>query len=39
LFIDEQVLILGVVALDIGLVAHIDFGSYRGEVETHQKER
>jgi hypothetical protein len=28
-----------VVDLDIGLVAHIDSGSYRGEVETHQKER
>jgi hypothetical protein len=28
-----------VVDLDIGLVAHIDFGSYRGEVETHRKRK
>jgi hypothetical protein len=26
-----------VVDLDIGLVAHINSGSYRGEAETHQK--
>jgi hypothetical protein len=39
LFIDEQVLVLGVVDLDIGLVAHINFGSYRGEAETHQKKK
>jgi hypothetical protein len=37
LFIDGKVLIVGVVDLDIGLVAHINSGSYRGEVETHQK--
>jgi hypothetical protein len=37
LFIDGQVLVLRVVDLDIGLVAHINSGSYRGEVETHQK--
>jgi hypothetical protein len=30
--------IVGVVDLDIGLNAHIDSGSYRGEAETHQKE-
>jgi hypothetical protein len=29
--------IVGVVDLDIGLIAHIDSGSYRGEAETHQK--
>jgi hypothetical protein len=27
-----------VVDLDIGLVAHIDSGSYRGEAETPKKE-
>jgi hypothetical protein len=27
-------LIIGVVDLDIGLVAHINSGSYRGEAET-----
>jgi hypothetical protein len=37
LLIDGQVLIVGVVDLDIGLVAHIDSGSYREEAETHQK--
>jgi hypothetical protein len=30
-------LIIGVVDLDIKLVAHINSGSYRGEVETHRK--
>jgi hypothetical protein len=30
-------LIFDVVDLDIGHVAHINSGSYRGEVETHQK--
>jgi hypothetical protein len=39
LFIDGQVLIVGVVELDIRLVAHINFGSYRGEVETHRKRK
>jgi hypothetical protein len=37
LSVDGQVLILRVVDLDIGLVAHINSGSYRGEAETHQK--
>jgi hypothetical protein len=37
LFIDGQALIIGGVDLDIGLVAHIDSGSYRGEAETHRK--
>jgi hypothetical protein len=37
LFIDGQVLIISVVDLDIGLVAHINFGSYWGEAETHQE--
>jgi hypothetical protein len=31
-------LIFGVVDLDIGLVAHINSGSYRGEAETPKKE-
>jgi hypothetical protein len=30
-------LIFGVVDLDIGLVAHVNSGSYRGEAETQQK--
>jgi hypothetical protein len=34
LFIDRQVLIIGGVDLDIGRVAHINSGSYRGEAET-----
>jgi hypothetical protein len=37
LFIDGKVLLLCLVDLDTGLVAHINSGSYRGEVETHQK--
>jgi hypothetical protein len=37
LFIEGQVLIIGIVDLDIGLVAHINPGSYRGEAETHRK--
>jgi hypothetical protein len=37
LFIDGQVLIIGVVDLDIGPVAHINSGSYREEAETHRK--
>jgi hypothetical protein len=28
-----------VVDLDIGRVAHINSGSYRGEAETHQKQK
>jgi hypothetical protein len=34
-----QVLVLDVVDLDIGLVAHINSGSYRGEIETHRKRK
>jgi hypothetical protein len=37
-FIDGQVLIVDIVDLDIGLVAHINFGSYRGEANTPEKE-
>jgi hypothetical protein len=37
LFIVGQVLIVGVIDLDIGLIAPINSGSYRGEAETHQK--
>jgi hypothetical protein len=37
LFIDEEVLIIGVVDLDIGLVAHIDLRILPGKVETYQK--
>jgi hypothetical protein len=32
-------LILDVVDLDIGLVAHINSGSYQGEIETHRKRK
>jgi hypothetical protein len=39
LFIDGQVLIIGVVDLDIRLVAHINSGSYWGEAETHRKRK
>jgi hypothetical protein len=38
LFIDGQVLIHGVVDLHIGLVAHIDSGSYRGSRNTPEKD-
>jgi hypothetical protein len=38
LFIDGQVLIVGVVDLDIGRVAHINSGSYREEAEHTGKE-
>jgi hypothetical protein len=37
LFIDGQVLITDVVDPDIGRVAHLNSGSYRGEAETHRK--
>jgi hypothetical protein len=39
LFIDGQVLIVDVVDLDIGRVARINSGSYRGEAETHRKRK
>jgi hypothetical protein len=39
LLIDGQVLIVGVVDLDIRLIAHINSGSYRGEAETHRKRK
>jgi hypothetical protein len=29
----------GVIDFDIGLVAHINSGSYRGEAETHRKRK
>jgi hypothetical protein len=38
LFIDGKVLIVGVVDLDIGLVAHINSGSYREEARNTEKE-
>jgi hypothetical protein len=38
LFIDGEVLVLGVVDLHIGLVAHIDSGSYRGSRNTPEKD-
>jgi hypothetical protein len=38
LFVDGQVLIVDVVELDIGLVAHINSGSYRGSRNTLEKE-
>jgi hypothetical protein len=37
LYVDGQVLVFGVVDVDIGRVAHINSGSYRGEAETHRK--
>jgi hypothetical protein len=33
----DKYLSFDVVDLDIGLVAHIDFGSYRGEAETPKR--
>jgi hypothetical protein len=39
LYVDGQVLIFGVVDVDIGRVAHINSGSYRGEAETHRKRK
>jgi hypothetical protein len=38
LFIDGQVLIVGVVDLDIRRVAHINSGSYREEAKHTRKE-
>jgi hypothetical protein len=32
-------LLIDVVDLDIGLVAHMNSGSYRGEAETHRKKK
>jgi hypothetical protein len=39
LFIVGQVLIVGVIDLDIRLIARINSGSYRGEAETHRKHK
>jgi hypothetical protein len=36
-FIDGQVFIVDIADLDIGLVAHINSGSYRGEANTPEK--
>jgi hypothetical protein len=37
MYVDGQVLVFGVVEVDIGRVAHINSGSYREEAETHRK--
>jgi hypothetical protein len=38
-YVHGQVLVLSVVGLDIRLVAHINSGSCRGEVETYRKRK
>jgi hypothetical protein len=37
LYVDGQVLVFGVVDVDIRRVAHTNSGSYREEAETHRK--